>query len=208
MIMKRSLKDMLMLAVLVMPNVVLSQVISIDNLPIEEIRTELDSILANEFDRVSASDRKSAVLVRVMNWIERRPGSIQAQVSLTDSELELIRSIVSSWLQDPNRAGDNRISRMCEVWLNSNYSGADRIDEALLAYEIENSSGYALFTEQRLVAVLADLEASLSPNSWSDFSSYIQEQVDSFTGKISRSFFTRIVRRQQSLDTMELHCGI
>lgn len=174
---------------------------------IEEIREELDQILAGQFDRVSEFDRTSAILVRMKNMHERHPEMVQAQLNLPSSEIEFIHAAITNWLESPDREGDNRISKMCTVWRTTSYRGADRIDAALLAYEREISSGYAAFTESRIRELLSELEFSLSVDSWSKLSTYVDAQVSNFRGKISHSFFTSNVRKRQDFATMEYHCG-
>ncbi len=186
---------------------VYGQAPDIGELSVEEIREELDQFLESEFDRATRLDRISAILVRIKNFYERRPEIIQSQLNLPTSEIETIHQVVSNWIFSPNRNGDNRIIRMCEVWSNTTYTGSDRIDAALLAYEREVESGYRAFTDSRVEALLNELESSLLASSWLVLASYVETEVNDYTGKISHSFFTNVVRRTQSVETMELHCG-
>ena len=179
----------------------------IEQLSIEQIRTELDQLLDNEFTRATDIDRISAILVRIKNFYQRRPEIVQAQLNLPVSEIETIHQTVTEWLESPNNNDDNRIARMCEVWTNTTYTGSDRIDAALLAYERETDAGYRDFTRVRIEELLERLESRLLASSWGLLESYIDAEVSDFSGNISHSFFTRTVRQTQSIETMELHCG-
>ena len=182
------------------------QPIEVANLTIDEIRILLDESIQNQFDRVTESDVVGAVLILAMHWIETKP-EMKKALELTDEEIKAINTKITDWREDPNRVGDNRISKMCEVWANSSYLGADRIDEALLTYEIESSTGYSEFSKSRIESLLSNIEATLNLNSWEGFSAYVQDQVDSWSGKISHSSFSSHVRRTQDIETMKYHCG-
>lgn len=179
----------------------------IEELSIVEIRSELDQILANEFNRATEWDRVTVALKRITSMFERRPEAALTQLEISRPEMEIIQSVFETWLQSSDQDGDNRIAKMCDVWEATSLVGSDRIDAALLAYEREISTGYSDFNQRRVEQLLGELESLLSPDSWEKLAVFVEDQVSRSSGNVSHSFFTRIVRTSQSLETMNLHCG-
>lgn len=178
----------------------------IEQMTIEEIRQELDAYHANEFDRATEADRVHAVLRRIESFYSRMPEQLLARLSLPEAEVETIIQVMADWRSAQDRSGDIRMAATCEVWLSTPHRGADRIDAALLAYERETSGSFTEYNQAGVEELLEQLEAALDPSSWNILSEYLDDQVANFSGKISHSFFSRVVRDTQSVETMELHC--
>ena len=138
-----------------------------------EIGTELDQILANQFNRATEWDRVEVALMSLTGMFRRRPEAALAQIDIPRAEMETLQFVFESWGQSTDRDGDNRIDRMCEVWTASTLTGRDRIDAALLAYEREISNGYADFTQRRVEQLLAGLKGCCCPPPGSGFQSML-----------------------------------
>lgn len=179
----------------------------IEEMSIVEIRSELDQILANEFNRATEWDRITVALKRITSMFERRPEAALTQLDISRLEMEIIQSVFETWLQSSDRYGDNRIAKMCEVWETTSLVGSDRVDAALLAYEREISTGYSDFNQRRVEQLLGELESMLSPDSWEKLAVYVENYLSRSSGDVSHSFFTRVVRTSQGVETMNLHCG-
>lgn len=188
-------------------NTVSGQSRDIEELSIVEIRSELDQILANEFNRAAEWDRVSVALRTITSMFKRRPEAALAQLDISLSEMETVQFVFEAWAQSTDQDGDNRIAKMCEVWKATSLTGSDRIAAALLAYEREISTGYADFNQRRVGQLLDELEFQLLPASWERLSEYVEDQLNRSSGNVSHSFFTRTVLTSQSVETMELHCG-
>lgn len=180
---------------------------SVLGLAVEEVRSELDDILANEFNRATEWDQVTVALRRITSLYNRRPAAAIAQFEIPASDMEVIHSVFEFWRGSADPNGDNRISKMCEIWDTTNFTGADRIDAALLAYEREISSGFADYNRQRVEQLLSELELRLPSDSWERLSTLVNEYAARSSGSVSHSFFTKTVRASQSEETMELHCG-
>lgn len=179
----------------------------IEEMSATEIRSELDQLLADEFNRTTEWDRVEAALIRLTGMFRRRPEAAMAQIDISHSELETLQFVFMSWGDSTDRDGDNRIARMCDVWNASNFTGSERIDAALLASEREISTGYADFTQRKVEQLLVELERLLLPVSWQRLSEYIAEQSSLPSDNVSHSFFTNTARASQSVEALELHCG-
>lgn len=188
-------------------NTVSGQPRDIEELSIVEIRSELDQILANEFNRATEWDRASVALMTITSMFKRRPEAALAQLDISRPEMETVLFVFDSWGQSTDLDGDNRIAKMCEVWEATSLIGSDRIAAALLAYEREISTGYSDFNQRRVEQLLGELESLLLPASWERLSVYVEDQLNRSSGNVSHSFFTRTVLASQSVETMELHCG-
>lgn len=188
-------------------NTVSAQSRDIGELSIVEIRGELDQILANEFNRAAEWDRVSVALRTITSMFKRRPEVALAQLDISLSEMETVQIVFEAWAQSTDQDGDNRIAKMCEVWMSTSLTGSDRIAAALLAYEREISTGYSDFNQRRVGQLLDELEIQLLPASWGRLSEYVEDQLNRSSGNVSHSFFTRTVFASQNVDAMELHCG-
>lgn len=180
----------------------------IADMTIGEIGEELDQIILREFEAAGDEHWEWVILHRLQQSLSTAPELFANLIDISLVKASTIESVLSAAINDPRRVGDNRILTMCRTWNNSTYIGIDRIDEALLSYERENSAGYSDFVFAKVDRVLSAIQESLDDDEFERFSSFIDDELDLKRGKLTISSFTRMVRSRQDFATMEYHCEL
>ena len=173
---------------------------------IDEIGMELDQIVLSEFESAGDEHWSWVIFHRLQQSLVTAPELFSNRSNISLIKVSTIESLLTTAINDPNSIGDNRISVMCRTWNNSTHSGSNRIDEALLSYERENSEGYSDYISTKVGRVLRAVQGALEADEWARFSDFYSEELASKRGKLTISNFTRMVRSRQDIATMEHHC--